>query len=181
MWFITCSSRIIGANYLATPPELDSASDQKSDKRRNAPQLEGTHIEGLDTECHNIREEDKQEQGLLHGESVIKDLPPANGESWEQQRIEETSAEGIGTKCPNVDKEDELHVQGSRDADSMIIDMPAAHGEQQEQHIDKLVSSCLCFSSVVPLPNIHSSHAYFTKNQGEILTLVICINLTLEK
>ncbi|KAL9176019.1 hypothetical protein ABFS82_02G151200 [Erythranthe guttata] len=126
----------IGANSLATPPELDSVDAKKSRKKRNVLRSEGTYTEGLDEKRHDITEEDKDDQGLVqNGDSVVKDVPVANGESEEQQRLEETSAEGIGGKSPDITKEDKLD-QDILQADNVMKDQTVANGEYQEQLID---------------------------------------------
>ncbi|KAI3444685.1 hypothetical protein Pfo_001350 [Paulownia fortunei] len=129
----------IGANYLVTPPEFGTVNGQKSKKRRNELQLEGTHVEGTDEKCHNILKDDKFEQDLIHADSMTGDLPAANGEDQEQQKLEETCTEEIGAKYHNIPNED-ISVQGLLHADSTTKDLPAENGEYQEQQIDNNIS-----------------------------------------
>ncbi|KAK6162492.1 hypothetical protein DH2020_002333 [Rehmannia glutinosa] len=138
-FMITCSSREIDANYLATPPELGSVDGQKSKKRRNELQLEGTLIEGIDEICRSILKDDKFEQGLLHADSLTRDLPSANGEYQEQQRLEEICSEKIGTEHHDTPEEDKS-VQVLLHADSTKENLPAENGVSQEQQIDNNIN-----------------------------------------
>ncbi|KAL8495490.1 hypothetical protein ACS0TY_019580 [Phlomoides rotata] len=128
----------IDENNLATPLELGSLYVQKSKKRRNELQLEGTLAEALDKKCQNSPEENMFEQGLLHVDSMTKDLGAATGEYKDQQRFEDASTEDIGAKSHSIPGEDEV-MQESH-AEITTEDLAAANGENKEQPTDSIIS-----------------------------------------
>lgn len=118
---------------MATSPELGSIYVQKSKKRRNELQWEGTLIEALEEKCQNTPKESMFEQGLLHVDSMTKDLEAATGEYEDQQRFEDASTEDIGAKSHSIPGEDEVMQESHAEITA------EANGENKEQLNDRLV------------------------------------------
>ncbi|XP_011093212.1 peptidyl-prolyl cis-trans isomerase FKBP43 isoform X2 [Sesamum indicum] len=70
----------VGASQSVPPPELSSENCKKAKKRRKKLLLEGASTEGIGMEFHKVDEGNKLEQDLLHVDTIIKDLPAADGD-----------------------------------------------------------------------------------------------------